>query len=109
MIVADSAADFVDVGPDAVAQVGHLVNEADLGGQHAVGDVLGHFGTFEAHDQKRILCPQIRFIKFAKNLRDFGPCDADDDAIGLREIVDGRPFLEEFGVRGDVDFAARVS
>ena len=107
MIVADSAADFVDVGPDAVAKIGHLVNEADLGRQHAVGDVLGHFRTFEPHHQKRVFGPQIRLIKFAERLRDFGPSDADDHAIGLGEVVDRRPLLEEFGVRGDVDWSCR--
>ena len=35
--------------------------------------------------------------------RDFGPADADDHAVGLDEVVDRRPFLEELGVAGDVE------
>ena len=31
--------------PQPLAQVGHLVDEADLGGEHGVGHVLGHFGA----------------------------------------------------------------
>ena len=33
---------------------------------------------------------------------DLRPADADDDAVGLHEVVDGRPFLEELRVAGHV-------
>ena len=59
-IVADAAANVVDVGPEPLAQVGHLVDEADLGRQHRVGDVLGHLRAFGRHDQERLLGPQER-------------------------------------------------
>ena len=34
---------------------------------------------------------------------DLRPAHADDDAVGLHEVVDRRPFLEELGVAGHVD------
>ena len=37
-----------------LAQVGHLVDEADLRGQQGVGHVLGHFGALGRHDQERL-------------------------------------------------------
>ena len=42
-------------------------------------------------------------VELAEPLADLGPADADDDAVGLVEVVDRRPFLEELGVAGDVE------
>jgi hypothetical protein len=40
-VVANSAADVVDVAAKLLAQVGHFVDEADLGREQRIGDVLG--------------------------------------------------------------------
>ena len=45
-VVSDAPADVVDVGCRALAEVGHLVDEADFGREQGVGHVLGHFGAF---------------------------------------------------------------
>ena len=45
LVVPDPAADVVDVGLHSLAEVGHLVDEADLRGQERVGDILRHLGT----------------------------------------------------------------
>ena len=49
--------------PHALAEVGHLVDEADLGRQQGVGDVLGHLGTFGRHDQERLFGAQERGVQ----------------------------------------------
>ena len=103
LVVADPAPDLVDVGAVGLAEVGHLVDEADLGGQQAVGDVLGHLGALGRHDQERPVGAEERGVELAEPLADLGPADADDDAVGLVEVVDRRPFLEELGVAGDVE------
>ena len=69
LVVADAAADVVDVGAELLAQVGHLVDEADLGRQHGVGDVLGHLGTFGRHDQERPFGAQERAVQLVQHLR----------------------------------------
>ena len=45
-IVANSAADIVDISLHPLTQVCYFVDKADLGGQQGVGHVLGHFGAF---------------------------------------------------------------
>ena len=55
--------------PYALAQVGHLVDEADLGRQHGVGDVLGHLGALGRHDQERPLGAQERGVQLAQHAR----------------------------------------
>src|ERR1043165_10061741 len=42
LIMSDAAANFVDVGAKPFAQVRHLVDEADFGGEHGIGNILGH-------------------------------------------------------------------
>ena len=71
-VVADAAADLVDVGPRQLAQVGHLVDEADLRRQQGVGHVLGHLGAFGRHDQQRLVGPQVRGIQLGHHLDDLG-------------------------------------
>ena len=58
---------------------------------------------FRPHHQERLLGPQEGLVEVAELLGDLGPRDADDDAVGLGEVVDRRPFLEELGVAGDVE------
>ena len=101
-VVADAAADVVDVGSQPLAEVGHLVDEADLRRQQGVGDVLGHLGAFGRHDQKRLLGAQERGVQLAQHLGHFRASHADDDAVGLHEVVDRGPFLQELGVAGHV-------
>ncbi len=103
LVVADAAADVVDVGAVGLAQVGHLVDEADLGRQQAVGDVLGHLGALGRHDQERPVGAEERGIERVQPLGDLLASHADDDAIGLVEVVDRGAFLEELGVARDVE------
>src|SRR5205807_518872 len=79
LVVADAAADLIDVGPEAFAQVGHFVDEADLGGQHGVGDILGHLGAFRRHDEKRVFGAEKRGIQLLEQRSELGPAHADDD------------------------------
>ena len=44
-VEADAAAHVVDVGADALAEVGDLVHQRDARRQHGVGGVLGHLGA----------------------------------------------------------------
>ena len=103
LVVADPAPDVVDVGAVGLAEVGHLVDEADLGGQQAVGHVLGHLGALGRHDQERPVGAEERGVQLVQPLGDLLAADADHDAVGLVEVVDRGAFLEELGVAGDVE------
>ncbi len=59
----DPAAHLVDVGVERLAEVGHLVDEADLGGEQAVGHILGHLARFGRHDQERPVGAEERLVE----------------------------------------------
>ena len=88
------------------AQIGHLVDEADLGGQQRVGHVLGHFGAFGRHDQKRLLDSQETGRTTPQRFHGRGVAHADHDAVGPHEVVDRGPFFEKLGVAHHVEVAA---
>ena len=56
-VVPNSAADVIDVRFKMFANVGHLVDKADLRGQQCVGDVFGQLGAFRRHFQERFVRP----------------------------------------------------
>src|SRR5262245_59537433 len=80
-VVANAAANIVDVGAQPFTQVGHLIDEADLGGQHCIGDVLGHFRAFRRHDEEGPLGTQEGSVQLVQDLGDFLSADADNDAV----------------------------
>ena len=106
VVMADAMADFVDVRPDTLADVRHLVDETDLGSQHRVRHVFGEFGAFGRHGEKRSAGPQQRRIERAQRFGDRRPTHADDDTVGIHEVVDRRPFLQELGIARDIAIAA---
>ena len=67
-VVADAAADVVDVAAHPLAEIGHLVDEADLRREQRVGHVLGHLGAFGRHHQKRLLGPQERLVELVEHV-----------------------------------------
>ena len=101
-VVADAAADVVDVAAHLLAQIGHLVDEADLRREQRVGDVLRQLGAFGRHDEQRLIGPQERAIQLAERVFGLLGPHADDHAVGILKIVDRGPFLEKLGIAGDV-------
>ena len=105
-VVADAAADLVDVGRRALAEIRHLVDEADLCGKQGIGHVLRHLGALGRHDQKGFLGPQVGLIQIRQRFGHLGAPDAHHDAVGLHKIVDRHPLLEKLGIAGHVDLPA---
>src|SRR6266852_9111125 len=98
LVRAQRLADRVHVRADALAQVRHLVDEADAHRQHGVGGVLGQLRRGGVHEIDGALGPHERRVE----LGDDGPGalaeSADHDAVRALEIVDRGPFLEELRV-----------
>ena len=71
--------------PDLLGQIGHLVHEADAGGQHGVGGVLGQLRALHVHVQGAVVVAveggvELRSMQgFSRGGPVFG---ADDDAVG---------------------------
>ena len=100
LVVAHAEHDVVDVGADGLAHGGDGVDEADLGGQERVGGVLDRLGRGRVGDDRRRGDPEVQ-----RRHPDGGGLvvGADDDPVGVEEVVHGRALAEELGVRHDED------
>lgn len=85
-------------------QFGDLVDEADLGRQHAVRRVLGQLGAAQAHEQHAVVVAVERLVEFAHHLAHLFVVAADHDAVRAPAVGDGGAFLEEFRVGDDLEF-----
>ena len=65
-IGADAAPDLLDVGPQPIGQIGHLVHEADLGGQHGVRRVFGQLGASHIHHDHLLMIAIERGVELAQ-------------------------------------------
>ncbi len=97
----DPAADVLHVGADLLAQVGHLVDEGDLGREEGIGGVLDQLRAAAAGEQDRRFVEEQRPIDLAHDLAAEFVLGADDDPVGPLEIADRRAFAQEFGVGDD--------
>ena len=103
----DALADHFDVGTKDFCQVGQFVHEADAGGEHGVGGVLGEFGALDVGDDQTLMVALERSVEGAHQVDGLLFFSTDDDAVWTHEVFDGSAFLEEFRVGddavGDVD------
>ncbi len=82
--------------PDLLADVGDLVDEADLGRQEGIGRVLDHLGRRHGRPEHRR--PE-RGVE-GRHALGVGVAECPDhDAIRVHEVGDRRALLEELGVR----------
>ena len=56
VVEADAARHVLDVGADRLAQIGHLVDEGDLGGEEGVGGIFDQLGGAPAGDERAAPC-----------------------------------------------------
>jgi acyl carrier protein len=95
---ADAAPHHLDVGAELLGQVGQLVHEADPGGEHRVGGVLGELGAAHVGDDQALAVALEGRVERAHQQDGLVVVGAHDDAVGLHEVLDRRAFLQEFGV-----------
>jgi hypothetical protein len=92
----------LDVGAHAVGQVRQLVHEADAGGQHGVGRVLGELRAAHVHHAGALVVAVEGQVQLAQGrqraLASRRGVHAQHDAVGPHEVVDRRAFLQEFGI-----------
>jgi len=91
----------LDVGVELLGEVGEFVHEADAGGEHGVGGVLGELRAPDVHEDDALVVPLEGGVELVHESPRAGVLDADDDAVGLHEVFNGDAFLEEFGVGDD--------
>jgi hypothetical protein len=97
----------VDVGADALAQVGDLVDERHLHGEEGVGGVLDELRRLYARRQDRRLDQVERAVEALQRgqrpLAARAFLRADHHAVGAHEVADGAALAQEFRVGGDLD------
>ncbi len=89
--------------PTLLGDVGQLVHEADLGGEHGVGGVLGELGGADVHDDEPVVVADEGLVERTHQLGGARIVGADDDPVGLHEVADRRALLQEFGIGDDVE------
>ena len=98
---AHAAAHELDVGADAVGEVGHVVHERDARREVGVAGVLGELGRARVHEDHAIVGATKRLVEAVQDLARVLIGGAEDDAVGVHEVVDGGALLEELGVADD--------
>ncbi|MNL37779.1 hypothetical protein D3C87_1599440 [compost metagenome] len=86
-----------------LGQFGDLVDEADLGRQHAVGGVLGQFRAAQVHEHDAVVIAVERPIEVTHHLAYVIAFAADDDPVRAPAIGDRRAFLQKLRVGDDVE------
>ena len=99
LVVAEAEHDVVDVGADALADRRHGVDERQLGGQEGVGGVLDRLRRRRVGDDDRRRHAEVQ-RRHLDRRRLVGA--ADDDAVGLQEVLHGRALAQELRVRHDL-------
>jgi hypothetical protein len=102
-IRADAEPHVLDVRAEALGEIGELVHEADLGGQHRVGRVLGQLRRADVHGDEPVMLAVEGLVEQPEQLGGARVVGADDDAIRAHEVLDRGAFLEEFRVGHHVE------
>ncbi|MNP09531.1 hypothetical protein D3C76_1016430 [compost metagenome] len=100
---ADAQAHRFDVGTQVFGQLGDLVDEADLGRQHAVGGVFGQLGTAQIHEHDAFMVAVERRVEVTHHVTHVFTLTTHDDTVRTPAIGNGRAFLEKFGVGDDIE------
>ena len=107
VVQAHAARHVIHVGAGALAQIGDLVDEGDLGGEEGVGRVFDQLRGAAADIKHRRGVQIKRPVDFGHHGARRFIVAADDDAVRVLEIVDRRAFAQEFRVGDDVHVGFR--
>src|SRR5690606_31505009 len=98
LVGTDTQAHVLHVHIQPFAEPGDFVHEGNLGRQHGVGGVLGHFRIANAHEHGARAVADEGRVDAAHDLPRMLVVGTDYDPVGVHEIVDRRALLEELGV-----------
>ena len=101
LVQADALGDFLHVRAGGLADVGDGVDVGNFQREKGIRRVLDEFGGVDVGDDDRRVERRVNLLH-----RGDGPlrADADDHAVGLHQIADGKTFAEKFGIADDVKF-----
>lgn len=94
-----------DVGAGLLADLGHRVDEGDLGGEEGVRGALGELGGGPVGDDRRR--PRLDDLPERLPEQGLGPgvggVEAQDEPVRTEGVLDGERLAEELRVPGDLD------
>src|SRR5476649_372479 len=93
----------LDVGTQVFSQLSDLVDEADLGRQHAVGGVFGQLGATQVHAHDAVMVAVERCVDFTHHFAHFFAGATHDDTVRAAAIADRRAFFKELGVGDHIE------
>ncbi len=94
----DAFAHCFDVGAQPFGEVGQFVHEADAGGEHGIGGVLGQFGAAVVHEHQFFVVAAKGRVELRHLVAGQRVGGADDDPVGAHAIGKRTAFLEKLGV-----------
>lgn len=107
-VLADGAGDLVDVGTGGLAECGDGIDRGDALGEEGVGHELGKLGGPEVGGEDLLAGDPAGvngddFLDGSQPLG--GLLSADEDAVGIVQILDGRSLGEELWIGEDLEGA----
>ena len=93
--------------PAPSAQIGDLIDERDLGGEEGIRCVFDELGAAAAGVKNGSTVEVKRAIDFIDHFAGTLVMHADNDPVGVFEILDGCSFAQEFRVGNDGDIGVR--
>ena len=109
VVVADRPGELADVGAGGLADLGHRVDEGDLGGQEGVRGHLDQLGGGEVGDHDRHLAVlghgevEDALVRGEEHRVRPRALHAEDQAVGAQHVLDGEALLQELRAPGDLD------
>ena len=103
VIQTDAPGDRRDIDAERFAQIGHHVDERDLGGEESVRRLLDEFRRCHAREHDRAV--EAGLVEVEEERSRAVSVGADDDSVWLKEIADRRALAEELRIAGDVELA----
>ena len=100
---ADRGRHFLHVGAHRLAEIGDLVDEADLHGEKGVGRIFGELGQLPAHEHDQGIAQGERFVQALHERARALFVTAHEDAVGMGKIVNGGALAQELWVRADCE------
>ena len=101
VIQADAPRNRRDIDAKRLAQIGHNIDERDLGGEEGVRRLLDEFRRRHAREHDRAV--EVRLVEVEQERPRAGTVRADDDAVGLKKVADRRALAEEFRIARDLE------
>ena len=108
LVGAHAFAHRIDVGAIPLAEVGNLVDEGDLAGQHCVAGILDHLSASDIQDENRVSLPHEGVIQSPHDFPSLGIIHAAHNAIGFHEIHNRITFLQELWIVCDLKWNFRL-